>query len=217
MTKKEADKLEKLLIDSIRNLDPKEAIDNTDPRYIDFMSVRGEEGAVVKHFDTIILNACKAGSKPKTYLFSGHNGSGKSTELKSIQKALIDKKLFTIKIDANEMLNLEDPNYIDILFSITSGIERHMDNAKMPLPNQTVAEIEKWSSETIYENATDSGKSMDLGAGLKMDSSIPFLGYVNGGTWYDVHPACRESKNSKMLWPGCKNPNLPVHDKILFQ
>lgn len=217
MTKKEADKLGKLLIDAIRNLDPKKAIDNTDPRYIDCMSVRGEEGAVVKHIDTIILNACKAGSKPKTYLFSGHNGSGKSTELKSIQKALMDKKLFTIKIDANEMLDLEDPNYIDILFSIASGIERQMDNAKMPLPKQTVAEIEKWSSETIYENATDSGKSMDLGAGLKMDSSIPFLGGLmeGHGMMFILH--CRESKNSKMLWPGCKNPNLPVHDKILFQ
>lgn len=49
-----------------------------------------------------ILKACKANSKPKTYLFSGHNGSGKSTELKTLEKTLNQKNLFTIKIDALE-------------------------------------------------------------------------------------------------------------------
>ena len=121
LTKAEIEKLENLLIEATGKLDPAEAIDESDPRYVNCAHVRGEEGIMVTKIGEAILKACKAGSKPKTYLFSGHNGSGKSTELKSLEKNLNKKNLFIIKIDALENLDLEDPNYIDILFAIAQA------------------------------------------------------------------------------------------------
>ena len=47
LTQEEKDKRDKLLIDAARNLDPTEAIDSSDPRYVDCAEVRGEEGILV--------------------------------------------------------------------------------------------------------------------------------------------------------------------------
>ena len=91
----------------------------------------------------------------------GVNGSGKSTELKSLEKTLEEKKLFTIKIDALDTLDLEDPNYIDILFAIASEIERQMREKKMPLPKKLMNSIENWFYEVTAEKTT--GKEKKLG------------------------------------------------------
>ena len=176
LKQEERDRRYQLLIESLRKLDPAEAIDVSDPRYVDCREVRGEEGLLVTKIDEAILKACMAGSKPKTYLFSGHNGSGKSTELKSLEKALNEKKLFTIKIDAQEALDLEDPNYIDILFSIASEIERRMREEKMPLPKALMDNIKNWFNEVIYEKTSDKGTSAEIKAGVEGGAGIPLIG-----------------------------------------
>lgn len=175
LTQEEKDKRDKLLIEAARNLDPAEPIDSSDPRYVDCAEVRGEEGILVTKINEAILKASKAGSKPKTYLFSGHNGSGKSTELKSLGKILEEKKLFTIKIDAQDTLDLEDPNYIDILFAIASEIERQMREKKMPLPKNLMNSIENWFYDVTTEKTTNKEISAGVEAGIDARTKIPLI------------------------------------------
>ncbi len=175
LKQKEKDKGDHLLIEAARNLDPAEPIDSSDPRYVDCAEVRGEEGILVTKIDEAILKASKAGSKPKTYLFSGHNGSGKSTELKTLEKTLLGKKLFTIKIDALDTLDLEDPNYIDILFVIASEIERQMREKKMPLPKNLMNSIENWFYQVTTEKTTDKELSAGVEAGVDASTKIPLI------------------------------------------
>jgi energy-coupling factor transporter ATP-binding protein EcfA2 len=175
LKQKEKDKGEHLLIEAARNLDPAEPIDSSDPRYVDCAEVRGEEGILVTKIDEAILKASKAESKPKTYLFSGHNGSGKSTELKTLEKTLVEKKLFTIKIDAQDTLDLEDPNYIDILFAIASEIEGQMRKKKMPLPKNLMNSIENWFYEVTTEKTTDKKLSAGVEAGVDASLKVPLI------------------------------------------
>ncbi|HLP48922.1 MAG TPA: hypothetical protein VK469_23480 [Candidatus Kapabacteria bacterium] len=175
-TKVEIENLDNLLIEATGKLDPAEAIDESDPRYVDCARVRGEEGILVTKIGEAILKACKAGSKPKTYLFSGHNGSGKSTELKSLEKTLNQKNLFIIKIDTLETLDLEDPNYIDILFAIASEIERQMREKNMPLSQKLMDNIENWFSEVIYEKFTAKELDAEVEAGVEMAAKVPIIG-----------------------------------------
>ena len=51
LKQKEKDKGDHLLIEAARNLDPAEAIDSSDPRYVDCAEVRGEEGILVTKID----------------------------------------------------------------------------------------------------------------------------------------------------------------------
>lgn len=176
LTKAEIEKLENLLIEATGKLDPAEAIDESDPRYVNCAHVRGEEGIMVTKIGEAILKACKAGSKPKTYLFSGHNGSGKSTELKSLEKNLNKKNLFIIKIDALENLDLEDPNYIDILFAIASEIERQMREKNMPLSQKLMDNIKNWFSEVVYEKNTEEQIAAGAEAGVEMAAKVPIIG-----------------------------------------
>jgi len=175
MTQKENDRLELLLIDAVRNLQPKEAIDSDDHRYVICSKVRGEEGIEVTKIEEAILRAIKADSKPKTYLFSGHSGSGKSTELKSLEKSLARKKLFTIKIDAMESLDIQDPNYIDILFAVATQMEKCMREASMPLSAKLMNNVKSWFDEVIYENSTDRNISAGLETGVEASVNLPFI------------------------------------------
>lgn len=176
LTVEEKNRLEEILIAATRNLDPTEAIDADDPRYIDCSSIRGEEGTLISNIGDAILRACKADSKPKTYLFSGHNGSGKSSELKSLEKELKQKKLFTIKIDAENTVDIEDPNYIDILFSITSEIEKQMRENNTPLPEKLMNFINKWFDEVIIEKTSDKSIAASLESSAQMGLKIPLIG-----------------------------------------
>ncbi|MCI0471938.1 MAG: hypothetical protein L0Y73_09780, partial [Candidatus Aminicenantes bacterium] len=175
LTQKEKDELERLLIDAVRNLDPAEAIDRSDPRYVDCAAVRGEEGILVTQIQQTILIALKSGSKPRTLLFSGHNGSGKSTELKSLEKALSGDKLLTIMIDAQEELDLEDPNYIDILFSIAVEIERQMREKQMPLPQSLMKRIEEWFDEIEIVKTVDKETKGEIEAGVEAKAKLPII------------------------------------------
>jgi len=175
-TTEKKDKLYRLLIEALRNLDPAEAIDESDPRYVNCAQVRGEEGIVVTKIHQAILRASEAGSKPRTILFSGHNGSGKSTELKSLERELTRRKLFTVKIDAQDALDLEDPYYIDILFSIAAEIERRMRENGMHLPQPLMDSIKNWFKEIEIEKTTDADVSADIEAGVEAGAKIPLLG-----------------------------------------
>lgn len=176
MTQKERDRLEELLIDATRKLDPTEAIDVSDERYVDCMAVRGEEGLQVTKIDETILRACKAGSNPKTYLFSGYNGSGKSTELKTLANALDREKLFTITINAVEAIDLEDPNYIDILFSMATEIEKHMKKNGWKLSKKLMKDISNWFNEVTLVQEVDKSISTGVGGTAEAGAKIPLIG-----------------------------------------
>jgi hypothetical protein len=175
LTRDEKIKREEALIHAVKNLDPTESIDSTDPRYVDCVDVRGEEGKLIKEIGAKIHRAFKAGRKPFTLLFSGHNGSGKSTELRTLQNELEEKNLFPIKINALEVIDVDDPGYIDILFTIAVEIERQLREKNMPLPEDLVDNITGWFGEVIYEKTSANEIAGEIKAGVDMKINIPLI------------------------------------------
>lgn len=172
----EMEKREEILISAVKNLDFAEAIDASDPRYVDCSKVRGEEGQMVGKVKLKIQRTIEAGGRPLTILFSGHNGSGKSTELKSLQNRLMREKLFTVRIDAQEVMELNDPDYLDIIVAIASELERQMRDKKLPFPEDLMKNIYGWFDEVIYEKAADKELKAAIEAGTEMKAGIPFIG-----------------------------------------
>ena len=58
-------------------------------------------------------------------LFSGHRGSGKSTELLRLAKDL-DGEFFTVRVSAANLLNLADINYADVVLACAAALFRQV-------------------------------------------------------------------------------------------
>ncbi len=95
--------------------DPFKPLDAGDPKYVDCREARGDEDILDDLGKRIILS-----NRNTCYLYSGHRGSGKSTELLRLKQEL-EKNLFYVvyfDVDAKD-LQSSDVQYTDILLACT--------------------------------------------------------------------------------------------------
>jgi hypothetical protein len=96
--------------------------------YVDCSVARGSNA-----FTNHVLNALELTDTPLRFLFSGHIGSGKSSELQNLRHGLESfeadgKRFFPIYLDASEYLNEYDVSPSDILLSIVAEVAATLKN-----------------------------------------------------------------------------------------
>ena len=104
------------LITKIYNsFDPSRPLPAGDPQYVDCREVRGDEDIVND------LGRRMRNSDQMTYqLYTGHRGSGKSTELRRLQQSLEEHGFFVVYFEADEEdIDPQNVEYIDILLACT--------------------------------------------------------------------------------------------------
>lgn len=79
------------------SFDPSRPLPAGDPQYVDFREVRGDED-IVSDLGKRIRNS----DKMTCQLYTGHRGSGKSTELRRLQKSLEDHSFYVVYFEADE-------------------------------------------------------------------------------------------------------------------
>jgi len=121
------------LINKIYNsFDPARPLPAGDPQYVDCRSVRGDED-IVSDLGKRIRN-----SDQSTYqLYTGHRGSGKSTELRRLQKSLEEHGFFVVYFEADEEdIDPQNVEYIDILLACTRRFLKDIRSANAtPIQN----------------------------------------------------------------------------------
>lgn len=161
------------LNDAYYAIDPSIPLTQDDSRYIDFQNVRGENdeiSAMVRRIsrtrDTQYI--CQ--------LFTGHRGCGKSTELFRLKRKLEAKNFFVVYFDVEQLLDIGDIDYTDILLAIAEQLEKQLrENANISINKKLLENISKWFSN-IVEFEEDSlegeiGVSAEAGIGVE----IPFF------------------------------------------
>ena len=68
--------------------------------------------------------------KPQKFLFTGHRGSGKSTELAKLTHDLGDD-FFIIRYSIKSILNLFDLSYVDVVLSLALKLFRKATDEKV--------------------------------------------------------------------------------------
>jgi hypothetical protein len=102
--------------------------DDTD-LYVDLDEVRGSSGLVHKLAQTIKLSETTT-----TQLLAGHIGSGKSTELRLLQKQLQDDGYFVVFCQILEDIDERDADFPDVLLSMMRQLARQIkERAKIEL------------------------------------------------------------------------------------
>ncbi|OLP17701.1 pilus assembly protein PilB [Leptolyngbya sp. 'hensonii'] len=112
--------------------DPSRPLPAGDPQYVDFRDVRGDED-IVSDLGKRIRNSNQA-----TYqLYTGHRGSGKSTELRRLQQSLEEYGFFVVYFEADEEdIDPQNVEYIDILLACTRRFLKEIRSANAaPIQN----------------------------------------------------------------------------------
>ena len=129
-----------LLTKIYNSFDPARPLPAGDPQYVDCREVRGDED-IVSDLGKRIRN-----SDQTTYqLYTGHRGSGKSTELRRLQQSLEEHGFFVVYFEADEEdIDPQNVEYIDILLACTRRFLKEIRSAN-------AAPIQNWLRERWQE------------------------------------------------------------------
>jgi hypothetical protein len=112
----------------VQACNPSEALEPTDPRYVDFDQARG--GNVVDR----IVRAFRRANKPDCKLFAGHRGIGKTSELKRLQSILEQAgggapPFLVVFVDATRQLDSNDLDFPDLLVLLAGELQKQLRSA----------------------------------------------------------------------------------------
>ncbi|MEL6578824.1 MAG: ATP-binding protein, partial [Cyanobacteria bacterium J06621_12] len=118
--------LDPKLIDKIYNaFDPFETLQPGDPAYVECGNVRGDS-----NIEQDLGKKIARDNSPTCYLYGGHRGVGKSTELARLKKYLEEKNCFVVYFSADQQdIDSEDAQYTDILLACTKHLLQQLKEA----------------------------------------------------------------------------------------
>lgn len=93
---------------------------------------------------------------PVKILFTGHRGSGKTTQLSKLT-SLLEEKFFIVKFSITECLNLFDLNYVDVILATALRLfQRAAEKRVKILKRELLKDVYDWltnelSKETVIE------------------------------------------------------------------
>jgi len=113
---------------------------------------------VVSKLKRILLRAKGKASVPR-YLFSGHTGSGKSTELQKIADASdINDAYWPVLISLRKHADINDIDYTDVFFVIASQLFiAYKETGNLKKHDQLLEDIERWEGTFIKEVVIQEG------------------------------------------------------------
>jgi len=160
------------IAEAYRACNPLQPLPPDDDRYVDLTENRG-----VKQIAKTITRRIRRseGDTRIKLLFTGHRGSGKTTELLRLQKELEENSFFTIYLDVEEMLDPGSLSYLDVLVVMAKEVEAELARKKMPLSTELLNSIAQWFAERIIEETKSQEMQGGISAGAKAGSEIPFF------------------------------------------
>ncbi len=136
------------LADIIRLFDPRKPLQGEalDQFYID------RPGNPLQRM-LIYLRGLGLDDQPVKLLFTGHVGSGKSTELNKLATYL-ESQFFIVKLDVRRSLNLSDLTYVDIVLGLTTALFRRAteEGVLAKVPAQIAAGV--WEDVSLFIERT---------------------------------------------------------------
>ncbi|MDJ0599479.1 MAG: AAA family ATPase [Crocosphaera sp.] len=132
--------------------------DNERQYYIDFSEVRGGDILVEELENRIVRQK----NKPTCQLFTGHIGSGKSTELRNLQNRLEKGDFYVVYFEPTKDLDLTDINVTDLLFAIAHQIGENLEEIGITLETGFFKKIFEEIKDIVKVEITEFQVSLPL-------------------------------------------------------
>jgi ABC-type lipoprotein export system ATPase subunit len=135
--------------------------------YVDLSAVR--KTLAVDRISTIL--DLQEADNFSTILFTGHRGSGKSTELKRIQKEC-EKSYHVIYIEVDEETDINDANYTDLYLIVIKQVEFTLRKLGLKFDQKLLNNFEAWFKEITKES-----ESLEKYASVEasLEDGAPFI------------------------------------------
>ena len=113
------------------------------------------------------------------FLFCGHRGSGKSTELRRLAHELHHDGLYSVVFaDATQELDVNNLRYQDVLLHLASKLTEQLDRDKIRVDPVHLRELQDWFTERVEKTEKTKAFALEARAGAKADIGLPFLARV---------------------------------------
>ena len=167
------------------SLQPNEPLDgDKDPRWVDTYAARGE--ASLKQIGLLLgvdLGKRRLREPPARgyYLFCGHRGSGKSTELRNLRNQLHDADLYHVVLaDAAVDLDVHNLRYQDVLLHLAAKLAEQLGAADRGIDAVHLEPLYEWFAERVEKHEQTKQFAHESKAGVEAAPSVPFLAKVFG-------------------------------------
>lgn len=123
-----------------------------------------------------ILETCETPVERKAFLFLGHKGCGKSTELNEMAGALEKEGHKVITIQCDSEVDRSNLSYEDLLILMGDSLLRMAEEEELHLEEKLVQQIQEfWRGETEEEKIRLQKAGVDLDVGTGLPSFLRFL------------------------------------------
>jgi len=168
------------ILDVYQACHPETPLERGDPRYVDLREVRGG-----RNLARIIYRRIASTEHPDyhQHLITGHRGCGKSTELKQIKGALEDENLFCVYFDVEEVLDVQNLEYLDVLLAIARIVSERMREEEIELPEELVTRLDDWFADIVFTEEKYEERETALQSEFGVETStVPLLRFLTAIT-----------------------------------
>ena len=113
------------------------------------------------------------------YLFCGHRGSGKSTELRHIRNQLDKPDIYHVVLaDAALELDVHNLRYQDILLHLAGKLAERLNKRGVHIEPVYLRRLDEWFTERVEKSETTHDFAIEAKAGVDAKLTIPVLAKV---------------------------------------
>jgi energy-coupling factor transporter ATP-binding protein EcfA2 len=168
------------ILDVYQACHPEAPLEPEDPRYVDLREVRGGRNLARIIYRRI---ASTGSSNYHQHLITGHRGCGKSTELRQIKGALEEENLFCVYFDVEEVLDVQDIEYLDVLLAIARVVSERLYEEAMALPEDLLTHLDDWFADIVFTKEKYEEREEALQSEFGIDTAkVPLLRFLSAIT-----------------------------------
>ena len=149
-----------------------------DPRWVDTEAARGEYSLDLLRRALGVDSSGGRLTAPdnRYYLFCGHRGCGKSTELRRIANDLHNPRLYYVVFaDATQELDVNNLRYQDVLLHLASKLVEQLDSDHVSIDDVHLSKLQDWFTERVEKHDKTKEFAAEAKAGAKGAVGLPFL------------------------------------------
>lgn len=150
-----------------------------DPRWVDTQSARGESN--LRQLGPVLgidksEQQLKSPPKRGYYLFCGHQGSGKSTELRRIRNDLDAPDAYCVVFaDVAQELDVNNLRYQDVLLHLAGKLMERIEKDGVIMDQVHLRKLRDWFLERVENRAETKDFAQEIKAGVEAGAGIPGL------------------------------------------
>ena len=158
-----------------------EHLEAGDPRWVDTETARGEYSRN-RFCKTLGVDRAKrrlVAPDRGYYLFCGHRGCGKSTELRRIARELHhDDLYYVVFADAAQELDVNNLRYQDVLLHLAGKLTAQLDGDALRVEPVHLRKLEDWFTERVEKTDETKTFALEAKAGADAKLGLPFLAKI---------------------------------------